>query len=390
MSEVRPLRAYAEVVLGRQRSPKDDVGPHMVRYLRAANVKDGYLDLDDVKEMNFSPDEQRAFALSPGDVLVTEGSGSLSAVGASSVWRGDLDGVICFQNTLLRLRPRVSTDPGFLAWWCRYAFADGLFAAAVTGANIYHLSAERLRALPVRYLPLETQRAIADHLDTETERIDALITKKQRMIELLQARWRAGAAHRLRELMNEHGAIQLRHLVRCLDGHRVPLSMEDRSARPGDFPYYGASGVVDHLDDYLFDETLVLLGEDGAQLGVPEFPVARVVAGKIWVNNHAHVLRPTAVDPDFLVSHLNTFDRVPFISGGTREKITQDDMRQIPVPHLTLSDQRKEAVRLGLMRSRSDKATGVLVRQVDLLHEHRQALITAAVTGELEIPGVAA
>src|SRR5690606_26012790 len=166
------LRTIAEVALGRQRAPQHETGPNMVPYLRAANVKDGSLDLTDVKEMNFTPTEQHIFALQPGDVLVTEGSGSLGSVGSSSVWNGDLQGTVCFQNTLLRLRPRGETDSRFLAWWARYAHAAGLFASVATGANIYHLSAERVRALPCNAPPLTEQRRIADFLDAETARIN--------------------------------------------------------------------------------------------------------------------------------------------------------------------------------------------------------------------------
>ena len=72
----------------------------MVPYLRAANVKDGSLDLTDVKTMDFDLAEQAKYALKPGDMLVTEGAGSLAAVGASAVWSGEIDGVVCFQNTL--------------------------------------------------------------------------------------------------------------------------------------------------------------------------------------------------------------------------------------------------------------------------------------------------
>ncbi len=187
----RPLRAYADVHLGRQRSPRHATGPHMTAYLRAANVTDGILDLSDVKSMNFEPAEQDQFALRKGDILVSEGSGSLSAVGASAVWNGEITGTVCFQNTLLRLRPRSSMDPTFLAWWCRYAHADGLFARVATGANIYHISAERVRSLPMTHSPLTEQRAIADYLDIETGRIDALISKTHRVIDLLAERRQA-------------------------------------------------------------------------------------------------------------------------------------------------------------------------------------------------------
>ncbi len=193
----------------------------------------------------------------------------------------------------------------------------------------------------------------------------------------------------MRTLFTECGAIPLRHLVRCLDGRRIPVSGEERASRTGPYPYYGASGIVDWIDDWLFDEHLVLLGEDGAQLGDPTYPVAQVVQGKIWVNNHAHVLRPTKADPTFLAFHLNTFDRVAFMSGGTREKITQDDMNRIPVPNLSIEHQRKIAHELSAVRAGSDRMISAIRRQDALLQERRQALVAAAVTGQLNIPAAA-
>ncbi len=190
LRETRPLRAYAEVHLGRQRSPQHDTGPYMTQYLRAANVKDGELDLSDVKSMNFEPDERDQFSLQQGDVLVTEGSGSITAVGASAVWNGEIEGTVCFQNTLLRLRPRGSTDPRFLAWWCRYAYADGLFASVAQGANIHHISAERVRSLSMVYVPPATQQAIADYLDAETSRINSIIEREHQTVNLLVERRR--------------------------------------------------------------------------------------------------------------------------------------------------------------------------------------------------------
>ena len=191
LRETRPLRAYAEVDLGRQRSPRHDTGPHMTPYLRAANVKDGELDLSDVKSMNFEPNERDQFSLQRGDVLVTEGAGSLAAVGVSAVWNGEIEETICFQNTLLRLRPKGSTDSRFLAWWCRFAHAGGLFASVAQGANIYHISAERVRSLPMAYAPLVVQQAIADYLDAETSRIDAIIKKENQTVNLLVERWQS-------------------------------------------------------------------------------------------------------------------------------------------------------------------------------------------------------
>jgi type I restriction enzyme S subunit len=252
------------------------------------------------------------------------------------------------------------------------------------------VSSEEIRDIRVSVPEAHEQRAIADFLDSETARIDALIDKKKNLIMLLEQRWRIEVRHRMSALGESHGVIQLRHLVRCLDGKRVPLSAAEREGRQGPIPYYGASGIVDYVDAHLFDEVLVLLGEDGAQLGVPDFSISQVISGKTWVNNHAHVLRPHKVHPEFLTLFLNTFDRMPYISGGLREKITQDDMNRIKVPDVDLETQLAESSRLNEIRTRCEKLAQDLNRQIELLREHRQALITAAVTGQIEIPGVAA
>lgn len=186
------LRAVAEVALGRQRSPQHSSGPHMVPYLRAANVKDGVLDLSDILEMNFSPTEQKIFSLIPGDVLMTEGSGSRSVVGASAVWRGELTGTVCFQNTLLRLRPLSGVvDSSYLAWWVRGAHSSGLLASIASGANIFHLSAERVRQLTFHLPPMHEQRRIVAELDERVGLADELIALRQRQVELLAERRRS-------------------------------------------------------------------------------------------------------------------------------------------------------------------------------------------------------
>src|SRR3954449_12627435 len=94
----------------------------------------------------------------------------------------------------------------------------------------------------------------------------------------------------------------LGELVEVLDHLRVPVNKTDRATRVGTVPYYGAAGQVGWIDDYLFDEELVLLGEDGVPFLNPLQPKAYIISGKSWVNNHAHVLRPNPemVDPAYL------------------------------------------------------------------------------------------
>lgn len=165
LSRVR-LADVVQVTMGRQRSPKHQTGDHVVPYLRAANVKDGFLDVEDVLQMNFTPVEQTKFALAQGDVLVTEGCGSLSQIGANAVWHEELDGTVCFQNTLLRLRPiEGRTLAPFVAHWARHAFESGAFAEVSSGTNIFHVGALRAAEMQFPLLPVERQSQIAAVLD---------------------------------------------------------------------------------------------------------------------------------------------------------------------------------------------------------------------------------
>jgi type I restriction enzyme S subunit len=279
--------------------------------------------------------------------------------------------------------------------WVDYVIRTPWYVTEMT-RHSRGVTSSRLRLYPDEFLrlsmplpPLAEQREIADYLDAETTRIDALVAKNRQLVRLLEERWRVAAETTMNELGAEHGWAPLKRFVKCLDGRRVPLSGEERSLRQGEFPYYGASGIIDHVDDYLFDETLVLLGEDGAQLADADCEISFVVSGRIWVNNHAHVLRPVDSDPSFLALHLSTLDRGSFISGATREKITQDDMNRIPVPNCPLEAQTQAAERVRHVRAGGDVLIECLRRTIDLLFEHRQALITSAVTGELFLSGVA-
>jgi type I restriction enzyme S subunit len=129
-------------------------------------------------------------------------------------------------------------------------------------------------------------------------------------------------------------------LVDVLDSRRVPVSAKERAGRPGKVPYYGAAGQVGWIDAPLFDEPLVLLGEDGVQFFDPYKPKSYLIDGPAWVNNHAHVLRTrTEVDRRFLNYYLNSADYRGRANGTTRLKLTQAAMRGMPVPVPEIGEQ---------------------------------------------------
>ena len=131
---------------------------------------------------------------------------------------------------------------------------------------------------------------------------------------------------------------KLEDCCEILDSQRVPITGSNRNA--GEYPYYGANGVQDYVDDYIFDDELVLLAEDGGNFGSKTRPIAYRVSGKSWVNNHAHVLKPKAeVNVDYLCYSLMFYDVGGMVNGATRQKLTQAAMRQMLIPKRTLQEQ---------------------------------------------------
>lgn len=175
LSDVRDharLADVAKVRLGRQRSPKNHVGPRMRPYLRAGNVTWSGLDLSDVKEMNFTETESAIYELADGDVLLAEASGSAGEVGKPAVWRGEID-QCCFQNTLIRVRAP-GEDPDYLrAVFLADALA-GKFAQAAPGVGIHHLGSTRLSNWIIPLPPLGEQRRIVARVEEQLSAIDAL------------------------------------------------------------------------------------------------------------------------------------------------------------------------------------------------------------------------
>ncbi|MCE7989878.1 MAG: restriction endonuclease subunit S [Caldilinea sp. CFX5] len=138
--------------------------------------------------------------------------------------------------------------------------------------------------------------------------------------------------------------VPLGELVDNYDGDRIPLKASDRSKQTETYPYYGASGIIDFVDGYLFDGEFLLVGEDGANLLARSTPIAFRAIGKFWVNNHAHVLKPKpCVTLEWLLYVFDISDLTPFITGSTQPKLAQSNLNRIPIPLPPLAEQQRIA-----------------------------------------------
>ena len=171
----------------------------------------------------------------------------------------------------------------------------------------------------------------------------------------------------------------------CLDNFRKPINATERAGRNGNVPYYGATGQVGWIDDFLTDEDLVLLGEDGAPFLDLIKDKAYLITGKAWVNNHAHILRSLFGDTGnrYLLHYLNSFNYAGYVNGTTRLKLTQASMDTIPIPLPPLAEQQRIVDRIESLFAKLDEAKEKAQAVVDSFETRKAAILHKALTGEL-------
>ena len=194
--------------------------------------------------------------------------------------------------------------------WCSEKVTDRLSALVQSVTRSHQrVNPTDILKLPWKWPSLDMQRRIARYLDEQTARIDALIEKKRELLDRLaekrqalitravtkglnpNARMKPSGIEWLGDIPAHWEVIRLRYAARNLNNKRVPIAADLRKGIERTYPYYGASGIIDYVDEYIFDFTTVLVAEDGANLLSRSTPLAFIAEGRYWVNNHAHILR---------------------------------------------------------------------------------------------------
>jgi type I restriction enzyme S subunit len=179
------------------------------------------------------------------------------------------------------------------------------------------------------------------------------------------------------------------------DGERIPISKEERASRSKIYDYYGASGVIDKIDGYLFDKPLLLIGEDGANLINRATPIAFIARGKYWVNNHAHVLDGISEDfLRFIELHINAIDLKPYVTGTAQPKMNQAKMNSIPIALPPLAEQHRIVAKVDELMVLCDQLEAAKTER----EQSRDRLVAASLhrlnfpddTAETDTPGLPA
>lgn len=247
------------------------------------------------------------------------------------------------------------------------------------------------------------QDAIVSYLDAATSKIDKAIAMQQKMIDLLNERKQIIIQNAVTKGLDENvemkdsgvecfglipshwKVIGWNHIFENLDKLREPISAEQRSRNNPKYDYYGASGVIDKIDYYNVDDKVLLIGEDGANLKMRNLPLVYKASGKIWVNNHAHILKPKVDSYDYMAYLMELFDYNPYITGSAQPKLSQEQLGTIRLCVPPIDEQNKIAIHLNRHLHGFDSAISNCQRQITLLQERKQIIINEVVTGKVKV-----
>jgi type I restriction enzyme S subunit len=326
----------------------------------------------------------------------------------AKVTRLSVEGVCVGEFLVLRPRSSAILSP-FLENILRSKPIIDVINSSTYGAKMPRADWGFIGNLLLCFPPNSEQSAIVRYLDHFDRRIRRYIRAKQKLIKLLEEQKQAiihqavtrgldpnvkmknSGVEWLGDVPEHWEVSRVKNEFKCLNHQRIPLSGTERGNMTlRQFDYYGASGVIDKVDNYLFDDELLLIAEDGANLVLRNLPLVIIARGKFWVNNHAHILKPVKGNLEYLSNLMETLNYKPWISGAAQPKLTQDRLMSIAIAVPPIEEQEC------IIESIRTETTPLLVtisqahREISLLHEYRTRLIADVVTGKLDVREAAA
>jgi type I restriction enzyme S subunit len=316
------------------------------KYITSRNIRNGYMDLRNVPFLSDEAHEDifKRCDVQYNDVLITKDGAC-----TGNVCLNELVEEFSLLSSVAFIRANKSkADNGYIYQYICCSKGQREVRAAIAGQAITRITLTKLRNFKFCYPTLPEQQIIASFLSEVDQKIQQLTRKK----ELLE-QYKRGVMQKIfsREIRfkDENGndypdweEKRLGEVCKFLDAKRIPISEAERLHKKGHYPYYGASGIIDYVDDYIFDGEYVLLGEDGANILNRSTPLAFTVSGKIWVNNHAHVMEAYG-STQFLAESLERIRYEKYNTGTAQPKLNAKICKNIPIVLPTHSEQQKIA-----------------------------------------------
>jgi type I restriction enzyme S subunit len=409
--EVLPLRRLIrEVTSGTSVNAIDEpASPGQAGVLKTSCVYTG----------DFRPEENKAIIeseLDRANCSVVAGSLIVSRMNTPDLVGAA--GLVSSDNPLLFLPDRLwqvrfkDCDPQFMNYWCKSISyrSQVQLACSGTSSSMQNLSQDNFYSFIAPLPAVAEQSAIANFLGRETAKIDALVAEQQRLIELLQEKRQAVISHAVTKGLHPDATMkdsgvewlgevpehwEVKALRRCFEARnnlRTPIDLATRAEIAGEYPYYGPTGVLSYIDRFVVEGEHFLIGEDGDHfLKFGRLPMTLLVTGQFNVNNHAHLLVGTkgclAKWGALFFEHR---DLQPWLikQGVGRYKLRKEKLMEIPVLVPPLVEQEEILEFTTRIKTQVDDVARLCNLQIELLQERRSALISAAVTGQIDVRGL--
>lgn len=318
---------------------KEDFRDGNAKFITYVNIFNNPALKTDVEDKVKIADGEKQNTIQYGDLLFTGSSETPDECGMCSVLTHHTDENLYLNSFCFGFRFNDLSDkcPSFMKHLFRSTSIRKKICKTANGVTRYNISKKEFAKLEIPLPPLPVQEAIVNILDRFTVYAAELQAE-------LQARQQQYNYYRDTLLSFEgRDDVQWKKLGEVcdnLDRKRKPITASNRIA--GAIPYYGASGIVDYVKDYIFDGDFLLVSEDGANLLTRTYPIAFSIHGKTWVNNHAHILQfEERATRKYVEYYLNSIDLSLWISAGAQPKLTQDNLNKIPIPVPVLSEQQR-------------------------------------------------
>jgi len=250
-----------------------------------------------------------------------------------------------------------------------------------SGSSIPQLTVPMIKEYSIPLPPLSEQQTIVSILDEAFAAFDKVKANAEQNLKNAKEIFESYLQGVFEKKGDGWEEKTLNQISDNLDSKRIPITKNIRSE--GSIPYYGASGVVDYVSDYIFDEDLLCVSEDGANLLARTYPIAFSISGKTWVNNHAHILRfNNMLNQKFVEFYLNSIKLDDFVSGMAQPKLNQAMLNKIPIPFPPFSEQQTIVVKLDTLFTETKKLEAIYQEKLLNLEDFKKSILQKAFNGE--------
>ena len=323
----------------------------------------------------------KEYKLLPNDILIVRSSVKREGV-AWATYFNSYSEEVTFCGFIIRGRPLKPIVPDYSVYYLRSPKVRKELINKSIKSTITNINQQILSEVQIPLPPLPEQKRIVKILDKAFEAIDKAKENAEKNLQNAKELFESYLNGIFANPGEDWEEKRLNEISENLDSKRIPITKRNREA--GEIPYYGASGIVDYVAGYIFNEDLLCISEDGANLLARTYPIAFSISGKTWVNNHAHILRfKEMASQKFVELYLNSIKLEDFVSGMAQPKLNQTMLNRIPILFPPLKEQKSIIQKLDMLSTKTKRLEKTYQQKIADVEELKKSILQRAFEGKL-------